>query len=91
MHVLVTAERSGSGARYTLDFIGLEAFEDNDVRHVYSASNTNTGDETRAGIAQVLRVGLLHYVIETPLAQQIAITPITGGTEQSPIHGAAGR
>ena len=85
LHVLVTAERSGSGARYTFDFIGLEAFEDNDVRHVYSASNTNTGDETRAGIAQVLRVGLLHYVIETPLAQQIAITPFTGGTEQSPI------
>ena len=62
VHVLVTAERSGAGARYTFDFIGLEGFEDNDVRHKYSASNTNTEDETRAGIAQVLsRVPALRH------------------------------
>ena len=85
VHVLVTAERSGAGARYTFDFIGLEGFEDNDVRHKYSASNTNTEDETRAGIAQVLRVGFLHYVIDTSLAQQISIAAVDGRTERASI------
>ena len=73
LHVLVTTEASGGGRRYTLDFIGLEEFEGNDVTYSYSESRTDTDDETRAGIAQVLRVGFLHYIIETPLAYQIEI------------------
>ena len=85
VHVLGTAERSGGGIRYTFDFIGLEEFEGNDIRHLYSASRTDTRDETRAGIAQVLRVGFVHYAIDTPLARQIAIVPVDGGAEQEPI------
>ncbi len=85
VHVLGTAERSGAGIRYTFDFIGLEEFEGNDIRHLYSASRTDTRDETRAGIAQVLRVGFVHYAIDTPLARQIAIVPVDGGAEQEPI------
>ena len=73
VHVLVTNERSGGGTQYTLDFIGLEQFAGNDVRHAYSESRTDTDDETRAGIAQVLRVGFLHYIIATPLAAEIEI------------------
>ncbi|HIE94161.1 MAG TPA: hypothetical protein EYQ83_15350, partial [Acidobacteria bacterium] len=73
VHVLVTNERSGGGTQYTLDFIGLEQFAGNDVRHAYSESRTDTDDETRAGIAQVLRVGFLHYIIRTPLAAEIEI------------------
>jgi len=73
VHVLVTTERSGGGTQLTFDFIGLEQFDGNDVRHAYSESRTDTDDETRAGIAQVLRVGFLHYIIETPLATQIEI------------------
>jgi hypothetical protein len=73
VHVLVTTEGSGGGTQFTFDFIGLEQFDGNDVRHAYSESRTDTDDETRAGIAQVLRVGFLHYIIETPLATQIEI------------------
>ncbi|MDA1091905.1 MAG: DUF481 domain-containing protein [Acidobacteria bacterium] len=73
VHVLVTTEDSGGGTQFTLDFIGLDQFEGNDVRHAYPESRTDTDDETRAGIAQVLRVGFLHYVIETPLATLIEI------------------
>jgi len=73
VHVLVTDEPSGGGRRYIIDFIGLAGFADRDVSYSYSASNTDTDDETRAGLAQVLRVGFLHYVIETPLAGQIEI------------------
>jgi hypothetical protein len=85
VHVLVTTENSGGGTQYTLDFIGLEEFADNDVRHAYSQSRTDTQDETRAGIAQVLRVGFLHYIIETPLAYDIEIGTGDGGGQRRPM------
>ena len=78
VHVLVTDQGSGAGRQFTLDFIGLGDFSGRDVRYFYSESRTNTDDETRRGIAQVLRVGFLHYIIETPLAQQIEIAAVRG-------------
>ncbi len=75
VHVLVTTENSGGGRRYTLDFIGLEEFADRGVSYTYSESRTDTDDETREGLAQVLRVGFLHYIIDTPLAHDIEIGP----------------
>ncbi len=85
VHVLVTTERSGGGTQYTLDFIGLEQFADNDVSFSYSESRTDTRDETRAGIAQVLRVGFLHYIIDTPLASEIEIGTGSGRTQRRPM------
>ena len=78
VHVLVTDENTGGGTQYTVDFIGLEQFEGNDVNYSYFESRTDTDDETRSGMAQVLRVGFLHYIIDTPLAYQIEIGTGTG-------------
>jgi len=75
VHVLVTDQSSGAGRQHTLDFIGLEHFEGRDIRYAYSESRTDTDDETREGLAQVLRVGFLHYIIETPLVRGIEIGP----------------
>ncbi|TDI21262.1 MAG: hypothetical protein E2P06_14175 [Acidobacteria bacterium] len=85
VHVLVTTERSGGGTQYTFDFIGLEMFEGNDVRYSYSESRTDTRDETRAGVAQVLRIGFLHYIIETPLVFDIEIGTGNGGGARRPL------
>ena len=73
VHVLVTTENSGGGRLYTLDFIGLEEFADRGVSYTYAESRTDTDDETREGLAQVLRVGFLHYIIDTPMAYDIQI------------------
>ena len=78
VHVLVTDQNSGGGIEHTLAFIGLQEFGGRDVTYSYSESRTDTEDETRAGIAQVLRVGFLHYIIDTPLAYAIEI-----GTDSS--------
>ena len=80
VHVLVTDQSSGAGRQHTLDFIGLEQFDGRDVRYMYSESRTDTDDEIRQGLAQVLRVGFLHYIIETPLARDIDISPGTNVT-----------
>lgn len=73
VHVLVTTENSGGGRLYTLDFIGVGRFADRGVTYNYSESRTDTDDETRVGLAQVLRVGFLHYIIDTPMAGDIEI------------------
>ena len=73
VHVLVTTENSGGGRLYTLDFIGVGEFAERGVSYNYSESRTDTDDETRVGLAQVLRVGFLHYIIDTPMAGDIEI------------------
>jgi hypothetical protein len=73
IHVLATARQSGSGWEITFDFIGLREFEGDDVTHIYMASNTDIADETREGVAQVIRVGVLHYLVRTPLIKQVEI------------------
>ena len=85
VHVLVTNESSGGGTLHTVDFLGLEEFEENDVTHSYSQSRTDTRDETRTGIAQVLRVGFLHYIIDTPLAYEIEIGTGSGRNQRRPM------
>ena len=85
VHLLVTNQNSGGGQQYTFDFIGLEEFEANDVRYTYSESRTDTDDETRAGFAQVLRVGFLHYIIDTPLASEIEIRTGDGTGQRRPM------
>jgi hypothetical protein len=73
VHVLVTARAAGAGYEIAFDFIGQREFEGDNVSHVYMASTTNTRDETREGVAQTLRVGVLHYLVKTPLIDQVEI------------------
>ena len=73
VHVLVTRRQSGAGREWTFSFIGLEDFAGLEITLEYNASNTDTEDEERAGYAQVIRIGLLNYVADTPLGEQIEI------------------
>ncbi len=83
VHVLVTIQAAGAGTEYRFSFIGLEEFEGNDDSHRYVSSVTDTRDEVRSRIAQVLRVGILHYIIDTPLAAQMEITQVVSAGRQA--------
>ena len=73
IHVLVTTQPAGAGEEFTFAFIGLRQFEGDDHSFTYTSSSTDTEDETRAGVAQMLRVGILHYLVKTPLINDIEI------------------
>ena len=81
IHILVTNRNAGSGQEYLFNFIGLREFEGDDTEQVWVSSNTNTDDERRAGIAQRIRVGVLHYLAKTPLIDQIEIREEIQGIE----------
>ena len=75
VHLLVTSQGTGGGgSEYTLKFIGLGRFAGVEQALKYLSANTATSDETRRGIADVLKRGLVRYVAETPMGRQLKIT-----------------
>ena len=73
IHILVTVQMGGASIEYTFDFIGLREFEGEDFRFVSTSSFTDTDDERREGIAQMIRAGVVHYLARTPMINDIEI------------------
>ncbi|MEA3421216.1 MAG: hypothetical protein U9Q97_06020 [Acidobacteriota bacterium] len=74
IHVLITSQRTGSGGtEYTMAFIGLENYSDVQNTLTYVANKTNTWDETRKGMVDVLKRGLFPYVLKTPIGEHVFI------------------
>jgi hypothetical protein len=72
IHILGTVQRTGSdGWEYTFEFIGQYKFAD--ISHIlkYISSRTDTWDEIRKGYVDVMKRGLLPYILRTPLAEHI--------------------
>lgn len=73
VHVLVTVRESGGGEEWTFAFIGLEEFGGQEITLEYNTSDTDTEDEVREGYTQVIRIGLLTYLADSPLATEVTI------------------
>jgi hypothetical protein len=74
VHVLITTQATGGGTQYTLKFIGLERFKGLENSLTYSASQTSTSDERRRGLVAVLKLGLIRYVADSPIASRLKVT-----------------
>jgi hypothetical protein len=89
VHVLVTGESTGGGGqKYTVSFIGLGRYAGIDHLLNYVADPTSTGDETRRGLANVIKMGLIHYVAQTDVASEIQISRVPPKTapKPAPVH-----
>ena len=74
VHVLVTEQDTGSGGlEYTMSFIGRNAFEDLKNELKYSSNKNQTQDEVRAGLVQVLKMGLVGYAARTPIRPRLGV------------------
>jgi hypothetical protein len=75
VHLLVTTQGTGGGGvQYTLQFIGLARFKGIDNTLTYTAPQTSTPDERRRGLASIMKLGLVRYVAETPVAARLSLT-----------------
>ncbi len=75
VHVMITEDSTGGGgSKYTVSFIGQKRYAGIDHLLEYVAAAGSTEDETRKGLSNVLKMGLIHYVAQTDLASQIQIT-----------------
>ena len=75
VQVIVTRQQTGSGGNeYTLAFLGLRRHEGKDATLRYYSKPTDTEDQFRRGLVNVLKQGLIPYVYDTPLAEFISIS-----------------
>jgi hypothetical protein len=75
LHVLVTSQNTGAGGEeYTLQFIGLREHVGKGDTLLYVSLPDETGDETRSGLVQAFKLGLIRYVAPTPISRRIGIT-----------------
>lgn len=73
VHLLITSQRSGSGLRYDLSFIGRGRFAGDDVTLGYNSSDTDTTAERRESGSRVIGLGLARYVSQTQDADRLTI------------------
>ena len=74
VHVLVTAQRTGSGGRqFDFQFIGQERFENMNDTLTTTTNSNNTRDEVRNQQALILKLGLVRYLAQTDLASQLLV------------------
>lgn len=75
VHLLMSSTRNGSGGlTYQLNYIGRGAYASMADTLSYASLGTDTRDEWREGLLQVIKMGLVRYVAKTPQAPQLAIT-----------------
>lgn len=73
VHVLVTRQRTGGGREFVFNFIGLEEFEGKLDTLKYVSSSTDTDDERRDGLVQTFTLGLMPFLVGTPIAARISV------------------
>ncbi len=75
VHLLITREFTASGgSNYTLYYLGQQIFQNENDTLYFTANSTNTSDETRKGLTQIISIGLMRYVAHTTMASKITIT-----------------
>lgn len=74
VHILVTDQETASGGvKFNISFIGRETFADFEQTLRYISPQSDTEDIQRRGLTRVIKMGLLPFVSQTPIASRIDI------------------
>lgn len=74
VHIMITRHGSGSaGVNYVISFIGSHSFEGMNNALTYWSPGNNTDDETRRGLVNMLKMGLVPYLAGTNMVNQISV------------------
>ncbi len=75
VHLIVASQTTGSnGVEYTLFFLGQQRFVGKNDTLNFIANTNNTEDETRTGLTNMIKLGLMRYIAFLPEASKINIT-----------------
>lgn len=75
LHILITGQGTGGGGtEYTLRFLGRGRFQGRADTLMYTASNSDTRDETRQGLLRSTKIGLLPYLSRTEVIDNLSVT-----------------
>ncbi len=77
VHIMITSQRTGSGGReYTLTFIGENTFASKNDTLIYTTQQDETSDDIRNKMVKNLKLGLMRYIAQKPVSDQISISYI---------------
>lgn len=78
LYIRESRQVTGSGGReYTYFFIGQERFENKNDTLIFSTGPNDTDEETRKGRTNMMKMGLMRYVAQTPAYQEVNISHST--------------
>lgn len=74
VHVLVTSESTGAGGRrFTIDFIGQDAFEGMDDRLLLATEPSLADEQVMTRIARRIQLGLARYLARTAQSERLRL------------------
>jgi hypothetical protein len=74
IHIMETSQRTGSGGdEYSLYFIGQFKFKGKNDTLSFTSSVDDTDDQIRKERVRVIQIGLVPYLLKTPLASLISV------------------
>ena len=83
--LMIRRFRTASGGHeYTLKFLGRKKFDGHNDTLTYISSSTDTWDTERKGLVRKIKLGLIPYVMNSELANQIRITYTGKAQSKSP-------
>lgn len=72
VHILVSSQSTGSsGAIHQLEFLGKEGFDGDKFTLQFQAQPTMTNLEKQQGLVRTLKLGLVPFVAQTPMAPKV--------------------
>ena len=74
VHLLITRQRAGSGSEFTLQFLGRKNFSGQDNVQKFNSPSSDTEDDERRGLLESVKQGLLPYVSQTDIVNDLEIT-----------------
>lgn len=74
VHILSSSSRTGSGGdKYYLNFIGRNDFAGQNYEYTYTSDQSETDDETRNGLLQLIKTGIIQYYSQSEFFNQVYI------------------
>jgi len=71
VHILSSSSRTGSGGdKYYLNFIGRNDFAGQNYEYTYTSDQSETDDETRNGLLQLIKTGIIQYYSQSEFFNQ---------------------
>ncbi len=79
VHVFITTRRTGSGGtEFSYSFLGRKDYSGVDDSLTLFSSRTDTGDEIRELLTRGIALGMVRYVINTPVARELDVRMSVG-------------
>lgn len=74
VHLMVLRQSSASGRLYQVSFLGAGRFDALQQVLTFNSPNTDTDDERRRGLTRTIQLGLVPYVAQTPMGQNLNVS-----------------